>query len=81
MSGVFGECLRRSLVRQVASEYVAGLSSDLRIVVVVQTLGHDPHDVHAQRGCLAAVTRQRMESMSPDSWDRVAKKRIDEDRD
>ena len=80
MSGVSGECLDRSLVRQVASEYVAGLSSDLRIVVAVQTLGHDRHDVHAQRRCLAAVTRQRMQSMSPDSWDRVAKKHIENDR-
>jgi hypothetical protein len=33
-SAMFGECSRRSLVRQVASEYLAGLSPDIRIVIV-----------------------------------------------
>jgi hypothetical protein len=78
---MFGACSRRSLVRQVESEYVAGLLPDLGIVVVAETVGHDWHDVHAQRGRLAAVTRQGMQSVPPDSWDRVAKKRTDEDRD
>ena len=80
LSAMFGECSRRSLVRQVASEYVAGMSSDLRVVIVAETPGDDRHDVHAERGGFAAVTRQRMESMSPDSWDRVAQKRIEKDR-
>jgi hypothetical protein len=33
LSTVFGECSRRSLVRQMTSEYVAGLLSDRRFHV------------------------------------------------
>jgi hypothetical protein len=34
LSGLLGECACRSLVREVTGEYVAGLSSDLGVVVV-----------------------------------------------